>query len=144
MALILAVATASLLALLLAGLGQEWPFYRSRRDNAVDRQPLFHGKDGLVVVNFQKDGNADQVKADSSYTREIMSLMAEVGHGPLHVGKAVALQEQVDFDRVALVYFPGFQYLIDMVQSTYYTKIFENKQLGDNLSTPTVPILQHL
>ena len=101
-------------------------------------------KDGLVVVNFQKDGNADQVKADSSYTREIMSLMAEVGHGPLHVGRAISLQDRVDFDRVVLVYYPGVKYFIDMLQSTYYTSIFGNKQLGDNLSTPTVPILQHL
>ena len=101
-------------------------------------------KDGLVVVNFQKDGNAKQVKADSSYTREIMSLMAEVGHGPLHIGRAISLQDQVDFDRVVLVYYPGVKYFIDMLQSTYYTSIFGNKQLGDNLSFPTVPILDRL
>ena len=30
------------------------------------------------------------------------------------------------------------------VTSTWYAGIFGDKQLGDNLSTPTVPILQHL
>jgi hypothetical protein len=73
-----------------------------------------------------------------------MSLMAEVGHGPLHIGRAISLQDQVDFDRVVLVYYPGVKYFIDMLQSTYYTSIFGNKQLGDNLSFPTVPILDRL
>jgi len=101
-------------------------------------------KDACVVVNFQKDGNAEQVKADASYGNEILSLMAEVGHGPLHMGRAVSLQDDVDFDRVVIVYYPGVQYFIDMIRSTWYAGIFGNKQLGDNLSTPTVPILQHL
>ena len=70
--------------------------------------------------------------------------MAEVGHGPVHIGDAVSLQGDVDFDRVVLVYYPGVQYFTDMVQSKFYTGIFGGKQLGDNFSTPTVPILQHL
>ena len=56
----------------------------------------------------------------------------------------VALEGDADFDRVVLVYYPGVEYFVDMVQSEFYTGIFGGKQLGDNLSTPTVPILQHL
>jgi hypothetical protein len=98
----------------------------------------------MVIVNFQKDGTAAQKKADAGYTHEMVSLMAEVGHGPMHMGRAVSLEDDVDFDRVVLVYYPGFKYFVDMVQSKFYTGVFGGKQLGDNLSTPTVPILQHL
>ncbi len=74
----------------------------------------------------------------------MVSLMAEVGHGPVHVGAAVTLEGDADFDRVVLVYYPGVKYFIDMVQSKFYTGIFGEKQLGDTLSTPTVPILHRL
>jgi len=103
-----------------------------------------YSENAMVIVNFQKDGTAAQKKADAGYTHEMVSLMAEVGHGPMHMGRAVSLEDDVDFDRVVLVYYPGFKYFVDMVQSKFYTGVFGGKQLGDNLSTPTVPILQHL
>jgi hypothetical protein len=65
-------------------------------------------------------------------------------HGPIHLGRAVSLEDDVDFDQVAIVSYPGIKYFIEMVQSKFYTSIFGGKQLGDDLSSPTVPILQHL
>jgi uncharacterized protein (DUF1330 family) len=110
----------------------------------VVRENAQYSGNAMVIINFQKDGSAAQKKADAGYSHEMVSLMAEVGHGPVHIGDAVSLQGDVDFDRVVLVYYPGVQYFTDMVQSKFYTGIFGGKQLGDNFSTPTVPILQHL
>ena len=110
----------------------------------VVRENAQYSENAMVIVNFQKDGSASQKKADAGYTHEMVSLMAEVGHGPVHVGAAVTLEGDADFDRIVLVYYPGVKYFIDMVQSKFYTGILGDKQLGDNLSTPTVPILQHL
>jgi hypothetical protein len=42
MTLILGVAAISFFTLLIAALGQEWRYYRSRRDIAMDRQAVFH------------------------------------------------------------------------------------------------------
>ena len=72
------------------------------------------------------------------------SVRIKGGHGPVHVGKAIKLEGDAEFDQVVLVYYPGVQYFADMVQSTFYTGIYSNKQLGDTLSSITVPILQLL
>ena len=73
-----------------------------------------------------------------------MSLLAEVGHGPVHLGRAVTLEDDVDFDQVVIVSYPGIEYFVELVQSKFFTGIVGGKQLGDDLSSPTVPILQHL
>ena len=48
------------------------------------------------------------------------------------------------FDNVVIVYYPGVEYLAEMVQSTYFTGIFGGKQLGDSLALLTVLLLPHL
>ncbi len=101
-------------------------------------------KDAIVIVNFQKFGTDDESEANSGYANQLGKLFAEVGHGPTHVGKAVNLHGDAEFDRVVLVYYPGVQYFFDMVRSTFYTGIYGGKQLDDTLSTITVPILQLL
>ena len=108
------------------------------------RENAQYSENAMVIINFQKHGSASQKKSDAGYNHEMVSLMAEVGHGPVHVGAAVSLDGDADFDRVVLVYYPGVKYFVDMVQSKFYTGILGQKQLGDNFSTPTVPILQHL
>lgn len=65
MTLILGVAAISFFILRIAALGQEWRYYRSRRDIAI------------------------------------------------------SLQDQLDFDRVVLVYYAGVRYFTDMLQSTF-------------------------
>ncbi len=101
-------------------------------------------KDALVIINFQKFGNASESRANDKYADSMMSMLSEVGHGPIHVGRAVSLEDDVDFDQVVIVSYPGIRYFVEMVQSRFYTGIFGGKQLGDDLSSPTVPILQHL
>jgi len=101
-------------------------------------------EDALVIINFQKFGDASQKRANSKYGDAMMSMLAEMGHGPVHLGRAVTLEDDVDFDQVAIVSYPGIEYFVEMVQSKFYTGIFGGKQLGDDLSSPTVPILQHL
>ncbi len=101
-------------------------------------------KDALVIINFQKKGNAEQRRADSKYGTRMMSMLAEVGYGPVHMGQPVSLEDDVDFDTVVVVAYPGIRYFTEMVQSRFYTGIFGGKQLNDDLSSPTVPILQHL
>lgn len=101
-------------------------------------------KDALVIINFQKKGNAEQRRADSKYGTRMMSMLAEKGYGPVHMGRPVSLEDNVDFDTVVVVAYPGVRYFIEMVQSRFYTGIFGGKQLNDDLSSPTVPILQHL
>jgi hypothetical protein len=120
------------------------PALRKMFLESVVKENARYSENAMVIVNFQKDGNAEQKKADAGYGNEMFALMAEVGHGPTHMGKAVSLEDDVDFDRIILVYYPGVKYFVDMVQSTFYNGIFGGKQLGDNQSTPTVPILQHL
>ena len=101
-------------------------------------------EDALVIINFQKLGDARQKSANSKYGNSMMSMLSEVGHGPVHMGRAVSLEDDVDFDQVVIVSYPGIKYFAEMVQSKFYTGIFGGKQLGDDLSSPTVPILQHL
>ena len=101
-------------------------------------------KDALVIINFQKKGDAKQRRADAKYGTRMMSMLAEVGYGPVHMGRPVSLEDDVDFDTVVIVAYPGIRYFIEIVQSRFYTGIFGGKQLNDDLSSPTVPILQHL
>ncbi len=103
-----------------------------------------YGKDALVVLNFIKNGSAEQRDANSGYGSEMFGLMAEMGNGPTHVGKAVTLEGEADFDNVVIVYYPGVEYFAEMIQSEFFTGIVGGKQLGDTLSSPTVPLLPHL
>ncbi len=103
-----------------------------------------YGKDACVVLNFIKSGSAEQRAANSGYGNEMMGLMAELGMGPTHMGKAVTLEGDAEFDQIAIVYYPGVEFFAHMVQSEFFTGIVGGKQLGDTLSSPSVPLLPHL
>ena len=103
-----------------------------------------YGKDAVVILNFIKNGTPEQRRANSGYGSEMFALMAEMGNGPMHVGAAVTLEGEADFDNVFIVYYPGVEYFAEMVQSEFFTGIVGGKQLGDTLATPTVPLLPHL
>ena len=98
----------------------------------------------VVVLNFIKNGSAEQREANSGYGSEMFGLMAEMGNGPTHVGAAVTLEGEADFDNVVIVYYAGVEYFAEMLQSEFFTGIVGGKQLGDTLSSPTVPLLPHL
>ncbi len=103
-----------------------------------------YGDAACVVLNFIKNGSPEERAADSGYALEMLGLMAEGGFGPMHMGKAVTLEGDADFDHVAIVYYPGVSFFAEMVQSEFFTGIVGGKQLGDTLSSPSVPLLPHL
>jgi len=103
-----------------------------------------YSEDAIVIVNFQKHGNEAERKADKGYANAMMALMAELGYGPTHIGKAVTLQGDAYFDQVVLVYYPGVEFFFDMVRSEFFNGIIGGKQLGDNQASPTVPLLGQL
>ncbi len=70
----------------------------------------------------------------------MLDLMAERGYGPMHIGKTIHLEAGFDFDRVAIVYYPGVDYFADLVSSAFYQRIFSNKQLGDSQAVITAPL----
>jgi hypothetical protein len=102
------------------------------------------GMHAIIVVNLIKSGTREQEAADSAYARRMFGLMAEGGHGPMHIGRAVTLERDIDFDRVALVYYPGVDYFADMVTSSFYQGIVGDKQLSDTQASITVPVLDRL
>ncbi len=45
---------------------------------------------------------------------------------------------------MVVVFYLGVEYFAEMIQSEFFTGIIGGKQLGDTLSSPTVPLLPHL
>jgi hypothetical protein len=122
------------------------PEMLERRDRVVKAlgQERAYGKDALVVLNFMKNGTPAEQKANAGYGRAMLGLMAKMGNGPMHMGRAVTLEGDADFDSVAIVYYPGVDYFAEMVQSSFFGTASQGKQLGDTLSSPSVPLLPHL
>lgn len=102
------------------------------------------GRDAAVVVNLVLHGTPEQMEADRGYVERMFGLMAEVGNGPLHMGRAVPLEHDTRYDMVALVYYPGVEYFRRMAESRFYQGILGGKQLGDTQASITVPILGRL
>ena len=103
-----------------------------------------YGKDACVVLNFIKSGDAAEEAANEGYGSEMMKMMAELGVGPTHMGRAVTLEGDAEFDQVVIVYYPGVEFFADMVRGTFFTGIVGGKQLGDSLASPSVPLLPHI
>jgi hypothetical protein len=101
-------------------------------------------EDAVVVFNLIKPGDAAQRAADHAYTQSLMSAMAERTHGPMHVGRAVTVEGDAKFSAVAVVYYPGIDYMQNMIGSTFMNRIGEGKQQGDSLAVVTVPFLSKL
>jgi hypothetical protein len=101
-------------------------------------------ENAVVIFNLIKPGNAEQRKADRSYARQMMSGMAEGGYGPMHMGRAVTIEGDASFEDFAAVYYPGINFVQQMIGSTFMSRIGGGKQLGDSLALITVPILSQL
>lgn len=102
------------------------------------------GANAVLIVNLIKDGTPEQQAENGGYGWRMMGAMAEGGYGPMHIGRAVRLEGTADFDSVVLVYYPGVGFFADMVRSEFFRGIIGGKQLGDTLSSVTVPILDRL
>jgi hypothetical protein len=118
---------------------------RTRGDRFAELDSLRqYSEDALVVVNLLKNGTAEQQSADRGYGLAMAGLFAEGVHGPMHFGKAVRVEGDAEFDRVALVYYPGIDYMQRMIRSTFFNGIVGGKQPGDTMAVPTVPVLRYL
>jgi len=117
-----------------------------QRDELLERMGANreYGRDAVVILNFLKEGDPAEREAMSGYGEAMFDLMAETGNGPVHFGRAVTVEGDAVFDNVAIVYYPGVEYLAEMVQSRYFIGIFGGKQLNDSLALMTVPLLPHL
>jgi uncharacterized protein (DUF1330 family) len=102
------------------------------------------GAKAAVVVNLQKQGTTAQQASDRGYVSRMTAAMAEGGYGPMHIGQAVRLEGDAEFDTVAIVYYPGVEFFADMLRSEFFQGIISGKQLGDTQATITVPILDLL
>lgn len=74
----------------------------------------------------------------------LISRMAALSHGPLHIGRSVALEKSASFNRVYILYYPSTRYYADMLSSQFYFNIGGYRQLGDAIRVPTVPITARL
>lgn len=99
------------------------------------------GNDAVVVVNLLKGGTAEQRAADRSYGLKMAGGFAEGGYGPMHIGRAVRVEGEAEFDTVVLMYYPGIDYFTQLMGSTFFQGIVSDKQPGDTLAAPSVPVL---
>lgn len=135
---------------ILRGRPSHFPFVRAQSTENFPEAPAFaarlseereFGGDAAVVVNLLKNGTPEQQAADRSYAASMFGAMAEGGYGPQHVGRAVRVERDYEFDQIAIVFYPGLNFFGDMILSDYYQEIYDDKQLGDSQAVITAPIL---
>lgn len=111
-------------------------------ERAADLRALTEvNRDAMVVFNLIKSGDAEQEAANRAYGRRMMGRFAALGHGPVHIGRAVTLEGDAEFNQVVAVYYPGPEYFASMLESRFFNAIIDGKQLSDTQVVPTVPIL---
>ena len=101
-------------------------------------------REGLVIYNLVKYSSGGYQDAVDSFGDEMLSRMAALGYGPLHVGRSVALEEFARYDRVFVVYYPSARYFADLLTSQYFPSFVCSKLLNDTLRVATVPITGRL
>ena len=103
-----------------------------------------YGRDAVVILNFHKEGDPSERESMGNYGDAMFDLMAESGNGPVHLGSGVTVEGDPSFDNVVIVYYPGVDYLAELVQSKYFIGIVGGKRLGDAMGMLSVPLLPHL
>jgi len=100
--------------------------------------------EAAVVFNIASPGTAEQQEKDAAYVGRMFGSMAEGAYGPIHMGRAVRVTGEAEFENIAIVYYPGVRFFAEMIQSEFFQSIIAGKQLGENQSTITVPVLDRL
>ncbi len=100
--------------------------------------------EALVIFNLIQPGTREQRAADASYGRKMLTRMARLAHGPMHMGSSVTVEGDATFETVVIVYYPGVSYFAELLSSRFFLEIIGDKQLGDTQAVPTVPILSRL
>jgi len=110
----------------------------------------------LVMLNFLRTHpDAEKAALNTQYSMDMLSLFGHAGiAGPISLGSSVALPESRKilganaggskavthgWDEVAIVFYPGSPFFLDMVSSDFMQKVGKHKQLGDTLACLTVP-----
>ena len=62
-----------------------------------------------------KGGTAAERASDRSYGLKMAGLFAEAACGPMHAGRAVTIEGDARFDSVVLVYYPGIDFIQEML-----------------------------
>lgn len=102
-------------------------------------------QDGVVFVNLVHDATPEQqASASGVHPRKMGRAMAEGGYGPLHVGDAVTLEGDVDFDRVMINFYPGLEFFRSLMSSTFIQETIRGYEPTGMEAMPTVPILDRL
>jgi hypothetical protein len=114
--------------------------------NRVSRLSALHeiNRDGCVIFNLVKYGTAGHQDLAEIYGGKLLSRMAALHHGPLHMGRSVALEEFARFDRVYIAYYPSARYFADLIASQYFHNIAGSKLMGDSFRVATAPITARL
>ncbi|MDZ7781626.1 MAG: hypothetical protein U5K56_01300 [Halioglobus sp.] len=95
---------------------------------------------GLVVINLVKRNSPAQPFGDVALTRAMLSLMAARGHGPLHLGHAVALEGNARFDDVLVIHYPSPDYYAELLRSQLFQSALKNGQAADTMLVASVPV----
>ena len=100
--------------------------------------------EAVVIFNLAKPGSEAEQARNRSYGLTMLTRMAALAHGPMHLGSAVPVEGDAQFDDVVIVYYPGVDYFSRLARSRFFQGIIGDKQLGDTLVVLTVPILSRL
>jgi len=110
---------------------------RLRAVNAINRQ-------GLVVYSLVKRGDRGQQANHALFGRQMASRMAALGHGPLHMGRSVALEDFARFDQVLVIHYPSANYFAELLSSQFFAGVTGKNLLGDSMTVFTIPITDRL
>ena len=115
------------------------------RDRASRLHALHEvNREALVVYTLVKYGGGDQRDVANEADAGLLSRMAAMAYGPLHVGRCVALEELARYDHVFAVYYPSARYFAQLLGSQYFPGIVVSKAQHDTLRVATVPITERL
>ena len=115
------------------------------RDHASRLRALHEvNRDALVVYTLVKYCSGDRLDVAHDIGAGLLSRMAAMAYGPLHVGRCVALEELARFDDVFAVYYPSARYFAQLLGSQYFPVIIGSNTRHDSLRVATVPITSRL
>jgi hypothetical protein len=98
--------------------------------------------DPIVIYNWIVNGNAEEKASKSKYGSAMMSMLAQCGGGPMHAGKAQAVQPLAEagaFDTVLAVHYPSRCFVARLCRSAWMYKVAQENKDGDSMAVVTWP-----
>lgn len=101
-------------------------------------------RDAIVVMNLLIDHkDAEIARRNARYGMRMMRMLGEQGAGAMHFGTAEAVPGQPvlkePWENVAMVYYPGKQFFLDLMRSTFWNSTGPGKKQGDTEVVITAP-----